>query len=745
MLRIDAGMHNAPIRRIALDRTGQWLVTASEDKTAKVWDLTTGRFARSLRPPVGEDNEGRLAALAMSPNAAMVAVAGWTGMWGKTASIYVFDRSSGRMTRELAGLPGMIEALAWSPDGQYLAVSFAQGGVRVYRTDTWAVAGTDTNYGGRVVGLDFSRTNALLSASHDGFLRLHALGPDGLKLSAKRAGPGGTLPTTARFSPDGALIAVGYADSTQVSVLNGTSLAVAFAANTQSARNGDLRTVAWSSDGRTLFAAGRYVAGNRQVVRSWGDAGRGAPKDDPVAANSIFDLQPMPGGGVLYCTAEPAWGMLGTSGKRRLRASSPIADFRGGGEQLQVSRDGHRIRFGFERNGRLTASFDNEQGVVVSDTTTTMDRVDPPLMKVPGLVVTGWQDTGEPKLNGLPLRLKPGENSRSLAHRPRQAQPGARERPGLNKYDAGGKLLGRIATPGAAWAGNVSGDGRSCSALFPTAPFAGTTPGPAARSSRSSRTAIGSGGWRGLRPGYYAASAGGEELIGWQVNNGPDRAGDFYPASRFRAKFYRPDVLARTLDVENEAEALRLAKPRSGRVSPHVEIAQSLPPVIDAVSPTEAKFAQPAVTVRFRVRSSDDAPLQDIRVRVNGAGVLGGSSPETAGRRRGEKHHREAAGAGLDRGSLRGKPQRRFDAGHVQVFLAGRAAGKPGLPSLTCSRSASRSTGTRRSAWAIRTRTPGTSSRPSSFSRAGCMATSTSSSSPTSRPRARRCSQTSRR
>ena len=81
MLRIEAGMHNAPIRKLALDAAGRWLVTASEDKTAKVWDLKTGRLALTLRPPVGDDNEGKLAAVAMSPDGARVAVAGWTGMW----------------------------------------------------------------------------------------------------------------------------------------------------------------------------------------------------------------------------------------------------------------------------------------------------------------------------------------------------------------------------------------------------------------------------------------------------------------------------------------------------------------------------------------------------------------------------------------------------------------------------------------------------------------------------------------
>src|SRR5262249_33147672 len=42
--------------------------------------------------------------------------------------------------------------------------------------------------------------------------------------------------------------------------------------------------------------------------------------------------------------------------------------------------------------------------------------------------------------------------------------------------------------------------------------------------------------------GYYAASPGGEQFMGWHVTNGPEQMASFYPASQFRKTFYRPDV-----------------------------------------------------------------------------------------------------------------------------------------------------------------------------------------------------------
>jgi WD40 repeat protein len=81
-LRIETGMHTASIRRITVDGANRWLVTASEDKTARVWELaadrSSARLVRVLRPPSGTGNEGKLYAVAISPDGQTIAVGGWT-------------------------------------------------------------------------------------------------------------------------------------------------------------------------------------------------------------------------------------------------------------------------------------------------------------------------------------------------------------------------------------------------------------------------------------------------------------------------------------------------------------------------------------------------------------------------------------------------------------------------------------------------------------------------------------------
>ena len=82
LLRLETGMHTAMIKRIATDAAGRYAVSASDDKTARVWEVATGRLVQVLRPPQDAGNEGKLYAVALSPDGATVAAAGWTGSDG---------------------------------------------------------------------------------------------------------------------------------------------------------------------------------------------------------------------------------------------------------------------------------------------------------------------------------------------------------------------------------------------------------------------------------------------------------------------------------------------------------------------------------------------------------------------------------------------------------------------------------------------------------------------------------------
>lgn len=614
-LRIETGMHTAGIYGIGVDRAGTFLVTASQDKTARVWEVATGKLLRVLRVPIGDGHQGELYATAISPDGNTIGAGGWTSVDGLD-SLYLFDRESGGVVRRLTGLPHFVDHLTFSPDGTRLVATLGgRNGVRQWRTSDWTEVGRDAVYGGISYGADFDRAGRLVTSSDDGSLRLY---DRDMHLLKKRDAPGGKHPRGVRFSPDGQKIAVGYGDSTKVDVVSGDALAPLYSADTSGVGNGDLGSVAWSVDGTLLYAGGRYQSHGAHVVRRWSDAGRGGFVDAAATGNTIRDLAPLPSGGLVFGAADPAWGVFDARHQRVRLQAGPIADYRGMLASFLTDATGSTVRFGYEPFGKSPAAFHLANRTLVLELPAGGD-LRPPRTAAPGIDVTDWKDADTPRVNSTLLTLGQGETSRSLAIAP----DGARFVLGTDFYirlfNLSGQEVWHVPAPGVARSVNISGDGRVALASYGdgTIRWYRLTDGkellaffPHADRKR----------WVLWTPtGYYDASPGAEDLIGWHVNTGKDRAADFFPAGQFRATFYRPDVVARILETAGEVAALRLANDLAGRRADETKVARMLPPVVEIVSPAnDAVVSTPSVTVRFRVRTPPDDPLTRIKTLVDG-------------------------------------------------------------------------------------------------------------------------------
>jgi len=116
-------MHTTLIRRVLPDLPRNRLITCSDDKTVRVWQMPEMRLLSVLRVPLDAGHEGQLYAIAVSPDGRTVATGGWTGWdWDKKASIYFFDVASGELIRRLGGFDNVVNALAWMPDGEHMAL-----------------------------------------------------------------------------------------------------------------------------------------------------------------------------------------------------------------------------------------------------------------------------------------------------------------------------------------------------------------------------------------------------------------------------------------------------------------------------------------------------------------------------------------------------------------------------------------------------------------------------------------------
>lgn len=619
-LRIEAGMHTTVVRRVSTDSRGRWALTAGDDKTGRVWNISTGRLMMILRPPVGPGNESKLYSCALSPDGDIAALGGWTGYdWYGEHHIYLFDRSSGKMLQRLTGIPNVINHMAFSPDGRFLAASLGgANGIRVWdMQQPGSSPMEDRSYEGATYGLSWSRDGRHLATTcYDGYLRLYKVSAGQLKTMATVSANGGMMPFGIAFSPNGKYLLVGYEDSLNVELYNGRSLAFLQVLPIPEA-TGSLLSVAWSDDGRYAFAGGRYQkyvnGGWYYPVRRWPISQPDQFIEIPTSQQTIMSMVPLPDGRILMGSFDPYWGIISESGTWQPVQSPPIADFRDQTALFSVSDNGAVVQFGYQVFGKEPWHFSLsgrrlEEGPDSRALAPDMTSVS----------VENWRNSQSPAAGGTRLDLERYEMSRSFAAAP----DGRRFVLGcdwyLRGFDSAGKLLWKIPAPGPVWAVNITADGKTVVAAYGdgTIRWHRLKDGaeylaffPHADQKR----------WILWTPsGYYDASVGGEELIGWQVNRGIAYAADFFPAGRFRDLYYRPDVVDMVLRTGDEKAALAEANRNRGRDQVQVDIVETLPPVIDLISPAEINTAENEVTVRFIVRTQPDAPVTAVRSRVNG-------------------------------------------------------------------------------------------------------------------------------
>jgi hypothetical protein len=242
-----------------------------------------------------------------------------------------------------------------------------------------------------------------------------------------------------------------------------------------------------------------------------------------------------------------------------------------------------------------------------------------PVTQASGLNITDWENTTTPKLDGKPLNFRPDDFSRSLAISPEKDTFLIGSKLFLYLFERQGHQKWVIRVPGEAFAVNISADGRVAVAALGdgTIRWYRIKDGkellaffPHADKKR----------WVLWTPsGYYDASPGAEELIGWHVNNGSEEAADFFPISRFRRDYYRPDVVAKALETLDEAEAIKLANKESGKKAQEIPVAKILPPVVSIFSPKDGSgVSKKEIEVKFAIHSPSGEPVTRVKVLVDG-------------------------------------------------------------------------------------------------------------------------------
>jgi WD40 repeat protein len=153
--------HGGEVHAIAFCPEGRRLATACGDRTARIWDVSTGS---PLAPPLR--HEGPVRAVAFRPDAKSVATAGDDGM------IWRWDAVTGEPVGGPLRNGGPVAALSFSPDGSRIAAGGPRG-FFLWDVATGLPVHEPDGHGARVLAVAFSPDGATIAvACDDGGVRL---------------------------------------------------------------------------------------------------------------------------------------------------------------------------------------------------------------------------------------------------------------------------------------------------------------------------------------------------------------------------------------------------------------------------------------------------------------------------------------------------------------------------------------------------------------------------------------------
>ncbi len=542
-LVLDAKGHSGTVTDVLFASNGKVLITVSNDKTIRFWDIEAGTILRTLRGQFGPGIDGMLYASALSPDGVLYAIGGYPAKYG----IRVFNLESGDQDATLKGATGGINDLAFSPDGKYLAAGISDNTVRIWKTndnnklDVRSIAVLE-QHSAPVYNVAFSPdSKQLVSCSLDGTLNLWNIedmnAPQLIATMQKHE----MEVRCVAYSPDGKYIVSGGFDY-KILLWDNQGNFIKEIDELQ----GSVNTLSFSEDGSTLLAMSKngtiYNIPEGEKLLNFTE------HDNVVTASDFFENQLIATAGgdnndIIVWNADNGEVVKHLVGKGRTTWATAF------GEELQVAFGTISEPVAYNERGPLTHIFDFKK----------LEMVEKEIK--PDIFIRANEEYGERHLekeDSYTLSIIKSYSSTVIKGTEGRINCYTFTKEGqiivgcdfsLEMYDNRGTFLRRfVGHSGAVWAVSVSSDGKYLTSgsddqtlklwYIETGECLATLFFAADKQ------------WICWSPqGYYTSSAKGETYIGWHVNKGVDHLAEFYTAKQYRKKFKNPEVLKRIIEL----------------------------------------------------------------------------------------------------------------------------------------------------------------------------------------------------